>query len=144
MSRAPAPTPSARITFLANMEMGGTVPSGFTKHALLRLMVLPRTQGLKVEQWDPTTASTRQNTGSRKEEKVEESVTVSHSAKEATPETKNTQLLAENAALRRVIVDKDEELKRTIADKDNELAMYKKEIVGLRRRLSKYVQNQEK
>ena len=124
------------------MELCGTIPTSFTKHALLRLMVMPRTQALEVEQWDPTTASTRQETGSRKDDKVEDSATVSHAAKGEITQTKEAQLIAENAALRSAIAkkeeelaEKDEELKRAIADKDNQLARYKKEIVGLRRRL---------
>ena len=117
------------------MELCGTIPTSFTKHALLRLMVMPRTQALEVEQWDPTTASTRQETGSRKDDKVEDSATVSHAAKGEITQTKEAQLIAENTALRSAIAKKDEDLKRAIADKDNQLARYKKEIVGLRRRL---------
>ena len=79
--RAPMPKPSARLTWLANMELGGFIPSAFAKYAMLRVMARPRTIGMKIEQWDPTMASTRRQTESVIGEKGRDNSSDSNSAK---------------------------------------------------------------
>ena len=42
--------PKTQLTFLANMDVGGAVPSMFVKQSMLRFMVLPKADAKEAEE----------------------------------------------------------------------------------------------
>ena len=136
-----SPKPSARLTFLANWDLGGSVPGTLAKFTLRRIMAMSRNKALAAERWEPTVvphgaglpSSLRRLDSGRDEDRGEDGAGRRGEGKggaeaHASP---SAEIRAENAAMKRAIAERDE----LIAEKDDSIAEKEKEIMELRRRL---------
>ena len=128
----------SRLTWLLNLDYGGTVPSTFVKMALLRLMAMPRSKGEEAAAW----AAEGALGGVKKHREVAAAAAaaVVVEAAPTTTTTMTTMLEEENAKLKRELAalraEKDEEIASLVEEKDRQISELRRRVGTARRDMS--------